>query len=153
MRKLRVALGSDDGEHLINDHMGQAGTFYIFDLFEDGQWQLVARRANTSPREEGDEHGKVTKLKAASQIFRDADVVLARRGSPNFVRMRDTTKFQPVVSRMDAIDEAMAALARSFDAIHVLVMRRRQGERPKEIPVLRAERRNQGQTEEETVAT
>lgn len=152
MRKLRVALGSDDGEHLINDHMGQAGTFYIFDLFEDGQWQLVARRANTSPREEGDEHGNVAKLKAASQIFRDADVVLARRGSPNFVRMRDTTKFQPVVSRMDAIDEAMAALARSFDAIHVLVMRRRQGERPKEIPVLRAQRRNLGQTEAGTSA-
>jgi hypothetical protein len=138
MRKIRVVLGSNYGENIIPDHMGTARDFYIFDLFEDGRSVLVEKRKNTSP--EGDEneskHGDVRKLEAAMGIFEDCDVVLGRRGSPNFVRMRDNAEFQPVVTRVDALSDSMHELAKSFEEIHGLVERRKRGERPQAIPII-----------------
>jgi hypothetical protein len=138
VRKVRVALGSDDGETIIPDHMGAARDFYIFDLFEDGSSVLVEKRENTSPEEDESEskHGDVKKLKAAMWIFKDCDVVLGRRGSPNFVRMRDNTEFQPVVTRVDSLSGSVLELTRSFDEIYGLVERRKRGERPQAIPII-----------------
>jgi len=138
MRKIRVALGSNDGENIIPDHMGTARDFYIFDLFEDGRSILVEKRKNTSPEEDENEskHGDVRKLKSAMGIFEDCDVVLGKKGSPNFVRIRDNTEFQPVVTRVDALSGSMRELAESFEEIHGLVERRRRGERPQSIPII-----------------
>jgi hypothetical protein len=138
MRKIRVVLGSNDGETIISDHMGTAKDFYIFDLFEDGRSVIVEKRKNTSPAEDENEskHGDVRKLKSAMGIFEDCEVVLGRRGSPNFFRMRDTTDFQPVVTRVDALSGSMHELAESFEEIHGLVERRRRGERPQAIPII-----------------
>lgn len=146
MRKVRVALGSNDGENIIPDHMGTAKDFYIFDLLEDGSSVLVEKRENTSPEENESEskHGDVKKLKVAMWIFEDCDVVLGRRGSPNFVRMRDNTEFQPVVTRVDALSGSMLELAKCFEEIHGLVERRKRGERPRTIPII-------GRTSEERV--
>jgi hypothetical protein len=138
MRKIRVVLGSNDGENIIPDHMGTAREFYIFDLFEDGGSVLVEKRKNTSPEEDENEskHGDVRKLEAAMGIFEDCDVVLGRRGSPNFVRMRDNAEFQPVVTRVDALSDSMHELAKSFEEIYSLVERRKRGERPRTIPII-----------------
>lgn len=138
MRKVRIALGSNDGEQIIPDHMGTAKDFYIFDLFEDGRSVLVEKRNNTSPKEDESKskHGDVRKLKAAMSILEDCDVVVGRRGSPNFVRMRDHTPFQPVVTRLDALPRSMLALAKCFEEIHGLVERRKRGERPQAIPII-----------------
>jgi hypothetical protein len=138
VKKIRVALGSNDGENIIPDHMGTAKDFYIFDLFEDGSSVLVEKRENTSPEEDESEskHGDVKKLKVAMWIFQDCDVVLGRRGSPNFVRMRDTTEFQPVVTKVDSLSGSVLELARSFDEIYGLVELRKRGERPQAIPII-----------------
>ena len=136
MKKIRIALGSNDGETLVSDHMGTARDFYVFDLFEDGHLISVEKRANTSPQESEGEHGSVQKLKAAMEIFADCDVVLGRRGSPNFIKMRDNTRFQPVVTRMDSIADSLRTLGDSFAEIYAVVERRRRGERPREIPIL-----------------
>jgi hypothetical protein len=138
MRKIRVALGSNDGETIIPDHMGTAKDFYVFDLFEDGRSVLVEKRKNTSPAEDENEstHGDARKLKSAMGIFEDCEVVLGRRGSPNFVRMRDNTEFQPVVTRVGALSGSMHELAESFEEIHGLVERRKRGERPQAIPII-----------------
>ena len=138
MKSMRVVIGSDDGEVIIPDHMGEAKDFYIFDFSEDGRSVLVEKRENTSPDETDEkEHGSPKKLKLASAIFSDCDVVLGRRGSPNFVNMRDKTRFQPVVTRIDSISGTMQELGRSFSDTYALVERRRHGERPKEIPIIR----------------
>lgn len=138
MKSMRVVIGSDDGEVIIQDHMGEAKDFYIFDLTEDGRSTLVEKRENTSPEEtEETEHGSPKKLRSASAIFGDCDIVLGRYGSPNFIRMRDNTKFQPVVTRIDSISDTIRELGHSFSDIYALVERRRHGERPKEIPIVR----------------
>ncbi|MBN1438873.1 MAG: hypothetical protein JW929_05620 [Anaerolineales bacterium] len=138
MRKIRVVLGSNDGETIIPDHMGTAKEFYIFDVFMDGRSVLVEKRENTSPQEDEKEirHGDVRKLKSAMEIFEDCEVVLSRRGSPNFVRMRDNSRFQPVVSRVDSLSDLMHGLAESFEELFDLVARRKKGETPRVIPVI-----------------
>ena len=136
MRKLRIVAGSNDGANIIPDHMGTAQDFYIFDLFEDGRSRLVEKRANTSPQEEEGVHGDPKKLAVASDIFADCDVVLGRRGSPNFVRMRDNSRFQPVLTDVASLSDSMVGLAETFDEVYALVERRRRGERPQVIPTV-----------------
>ena len=136
MRKLRIVAGSNDGANIIPDHMGTAQDFYIFDLFEDGRSLLVEKRANTSPQEEEGVHGDPKKLAVASDIFADCDVVLGRRGSPNFVRMRDNSRFQPVLTDVASLSDSMVGLAETFDEVYALVERRRRGERPQVIPTV-----------------
>ncbi len=134
MKKLRVALGSDDGKSILPDHMGQAKDFYVFDISEDGSSVLVDVRKNTSPKES--RHGLDEKRVSVMEILEDCDVFLASRMSPNFVKLRDRTKFQPVISKISDIEESMKLLAANFDHLWGLVDQRRRGARPKEIPVL-----------------
>ncbi len=138
MRKIRIVLGSNDGENILQDHMGMARDFYIFDLFEDGNSIFVEKRENILPEEDENEsnHGDEKKLKSAVRLFDDCDVVLGRRGSPNFVKMRDNTKFQPVLTKVNALSALMPALAKSFEEIHGLVEQRKRGERPRNIPTV-----------------
>ena len=134
MKKMRVAFGSNDSKKIILGHMGMAKYFYIFDLFEDGTSSFLEKRENISPNE--DEHGLADKLKVAMEIFKDSDVVIGRKSSPNFIKMRDNTKFQPVVTRVDSISSSMLEIGKSFGEVYSLVERRRIGERPKEIPII-----------------
>jgi len=135
MKKIRIALGSNDGESICLSHMGMAKDFYVYDLFADGNFSFVEKRENTSPEVE-EEHGFVAKMKAAMEIFNDADVIIGRRISPNFVKMAATTRFQPVVIKIDRISEIMQELVRCFGEIDGLVEQRARGNRPKEIPKL-----------------
>lgn len=135
MNKIRIALGSNDGKRIVPSHMGMAEYFYIYDLFEDGNTNFVEKRKNTSPNEEG-KHGIGEKMKACIEIFKDADVVIGRRTSPNFIKIAAKTKFQPVVIEVDEISEIMKEVVKSFDEIHNLVEQRKKGNRPKEIPKL-----------------
>ena len=137
MRKIRVALGSDDGKSILPDHMGQAKDFYVFDISEDGSSVSVDVRKNTSPEE--NRHGLDEKRVSVTGILEDCDVLLASRMSPNFVKLRDRTKFQPVISKISDIEDCMKLLAANFDHLWGLVDQRRRGARPKEIPVLKGD--------------
>lgn len=131
MRKLRLALGSNDGNEIINGHMGEAKYFYIYEIDESGKYSLIAKRVNNSPREE--HHGDENKLKGASAIFNDCSVVVARHKSPNFIRMSEKTRFQPVVIRKERISDILTAFRDIFDTVYEYVERRNKGERFKEI--------------------
>jgi len=135
MRTLRLALGSDDGKEILRDHMGQAKEFLVFDVSEDGEYVLVERRENTSPEEKG-KHGLDRKRISVMDILKDCQVLVGGRMSPNFVKLRDNSKFQPIVSKIPDIGTFMRKLSEEFDRIYELVERRRRGERPKEIPTL-----------------
>ena len=132
MKKLRIALGSNDDKNIILDHMGESRSFLIYDLFEDGRVEFIEKRENLSG--ESTKHGDENKLQKAMGIFEDSDVVMARRLSPNYIRMRDKTEFQPVLTEIDSIEGSMAEIGTSFEEIYDLVERRRRGERMKTIP-------------------
>lgn len=133
MKKIRIALGSNDGKKIVPSHMGMAEYFYIYDLFEDGKSNFVEKRKNTSPNEEG-KHGIAEKMKACMGIFKDADVIIGRKISPNFIKIAANTKFQPVVIEIDEISEIMKEVAKNFGKIYDLIEQRKTGNIPKEIP-------------------
>lgn len=133
MKKIRIAFGSNDGEKIFLGHMGMAGYFYVYDLFEDGNLHFIERRKNTSPETE-DKHGLPEKMKVCMKIFKDADIIIGRKMSPNFVKIASNTKFQPVVMEIDRISEIMKEVVKSFGEIYDLVVQRKMGNRPKEIP-------------------
>ena len=135
MRKVRIALGSNDSKRIIPGHLGMAKYFYIYDLFEDGKSDFIEKRKNTSPEEEG-KHGIDKKMKACMEIFRDADVVIGRKISPNFIKMAANTKIQPVVIEIDEISDIMRKITGSFDEFNSLVEQRKKGNKPKKIPKL-----------------
>jgi hypothetical protein len=134
MKKMRIALGSNNSKNIVSGHMGMAEHFYIYDVFENGESRFLEKRENTSPDEA--EHGLADKLKVAMEIFKDSDVVLGRKASPNFIKIRDNTKFQPVVTKVDLISDSMLEIGKLFGEIYSLVERRKSGERPKEIPII-----------------
>jgi len=135
MKKIRIALGSNDEKRVVLGHMGMAEYFYIYDLFEDGKSNFVEKRENTSPNEEG-KHGIAEKMKACMEIFKDADVIIGRKISPNFINMAAKTKFQPVVIEIDEISEIMKEVVKYFGKIYDLIEQRKTGNIPKEIPEL-----------------
>lgn len=133
MKKVRIALGSNDRENIIPSHMGMAEYFYVYDFFEDGNFNFIEKRKNTSPKVEG-KHGLPEKMKACMKILKDADIIIGRKMSPNFVKIAANTKFQPIVIKIDRISEIMKETVKSFDEIYDLVVQRKMGNRPKEIP-------------------
>jgi hypothetical protein len=51
MKRIRIAVGSNDGERINPGHLGMAKDFYIFDIFRNGSSSFVEKRRNTSPPE------------------------------------------------------------------------------------------------------
>lgn len=132
MRRIRIALGSEDGMNISHTHLGMAEKFHIYDLWENGNYRLIEKRVNRSPQER--RHADPEKRKAVTETLKDCDLFVGRRLSPNFVRLRDNTRFQPVVTEIDTISDFMKELVNSFPHLFDLVKRRKDGEQPREIP-------------------
>ena len=133
MKRVRVALGSNDGATIVDTHLGDTARFHIYDLFEDSKSEPVETRENPA-LDEG--HGKVEKMKAIVAMLEDVDVVVARKLSPNFRRIAEGTRHQPVVVGADRIDDALERLHAAFGTIFELTERRKKGERFDTIPEL-----------------
>ena len=133
MKRVRVALGSNDGATIVDTHLGDTARFHIYDLFEDSKSEPVDTRENPA-LDEG--HGKVEKMKAIVAMLEDVDVVVARKLSPNFRRIAEGTRHQPVVVGADRIDDALERLHAAFSTICELTERRKKGERFDTIPEL-----------------
>jgi len=138
LEKLRVAIGSNEGERIVSGHMGDAEYFYVYDIFKGGEARLVGRRENTSSSDEKG-HGKSEKRRAVLEILKDVDLIVGRKVSPNFKKIASETQVQPVVSEMEDIKEILSAMSEAFERFQTLVQRRRDGERPEEIPSLKGE--------------
>ena len=109
-----------------------ADKFYIYDLLGNGDYRFIEKRVNRSPQEI--RHADPEKREAITEILKDCDIFVGRRLSPNFVKLRDNTRFQPIVTEIDAISDFIDELRNFFPHIFDLVKRRKEGERPREIP-------------------
>jgi len=133
VKRIRIALGSNDGVTIVDTHMGDTSRFRIYDLFEDSRSVFVDSRDNPMVDEE---HGKADKMKAIIAMLEDADVFVAKRISPNFRRIAAATRHQPVIVGADSIDDALEKLHAAFDMVIGLTERRKQGECSGTIPEL-----------------
>jgi hypothetical protein len=105
--------------------MGDTECFYIYDLFENSEPVFVDKRTN-SARDMG--HAKDDKMKEILKLAKDADVLVARQKSPNFLNIARKTKYLPVVVETERVSDVLTVLDRSFQEIFSLISRRRSGE-------------------------
>jgi len=130
MRKLRLCIGSNEGEKTADCHLGDSEHFHIYDLFDDSRYRFIEKRAN-SVKDEG--HARESKMKEILKVLNDVDVLISRKKSPNFVRIAANTKFQPVIVRSERIEDSILELGSSFDMVYDAVEKRKKGERPEVI--------------------
>lgn len=132
-RMLRIAVGCEDGK-VPRKHFGDCPEFRVYELCEDGTYKLIETRPNASPAER--QHADPNKLKGVLGELSGCEVVISGLLSPNFIRMRDTKPVQPVVTKLNKIPALMQALHAEFEKLFPLVLARRRGEHPQEIPIL-----------------
>ena len=137
MRTIKVAVGSNDGTHVVPGHFGESRVFLVYELAEDGNYRLVEKRENTSPTEGPKSHDVAEKRRAVLSILSDCQVFVAGRMSPSFAKLRDGSPVQPVVSEVALIPELLRRLEEKFDRLFSLVAARARGKFPHEIPVIR----------------
>jgi predicted Fe-Mo cluster-binding NifX family protein len=125
MKKIRLCIGSNDGNNVAKTHMGDTEYFYIYDIFANSKHVFVEKRINTAINLG---HAKVEKMKGVIKIIEDSDVLVARQKSPNFVRIARKTKYQPVVVKTEKISDVLTTLCKSFDEIYEQTTRRKNGE-------------------------
>ncbi|MCK4537656.1 MAG: hypothetical protein KAV42_02535 [Candidatus Krumholzibacteria bacterium] len=133
MEKIRLCIGSNDGVTVAGTHMGDTEFFHIYDIFEDSKSEFIEKRANSTI---GMDHAAPDKIKAVLKIVHDAEVLVAKKNSPNFVKIAGKTSYQPIVVSAGAMPEVLEIIHGSFDLIGGLVARRKNGEIFGDIPEL-----------------
>jgi len=133
MKKIRLCIGSNDGKDVAKTHMGDTEYFYIYDLFENSEHLFVEKRINTAKNMA---HAKTEKMKEVIKIIKDSDVLIARKKSPNFIKIANKTKYQPVVVKTEKILDVLIILHKSFHEIYKHITRRKNGEMFDTIPEL-----------------
>jgi len=109
---MRVAVSTEDGKSLTNDHFGEGKFFLIYEISRDG-YKLLEKRKNTSPEEE--EHGSEIKARGIISILNDVPTLLGVQFGPNIMRIKE--KFLPIVSREREIKRALSLLVKNYDSL------------------------------------
>ncbi|OQY32559.1 MAG: hypothetical protein DRI56_07740 [Chloroflexota bacterium] len=134
MKKIRLCIGSNDGKNIANTHMGDTECFYIYEIFENSENKFIEKRINAV---QDMDHDTADKMSEIIKLVKDADVLVARQKSPNFVKIANSTKYQPVVVKALKISDILIMLCESFDEIYGYITKRKTGERFDTIPELK----------------
>jgi 5,10-methylene-tetrahydrofolate dehydrogenase/methenyl tetrahydrofolate cyclohydrolase len=105
--------------------MGDTKYFHIFDLFENSESIFIGERKNTVRNMD---HANTGKMKTIIAVVRDADILVARKKSPNFVKIAKFTEYQPVIVSAVSISDIQEELHQAFGDIYSLVQKRKSGE-------------------------
>jgi len=135
VKRIRIAIPSNDGEETSRGHMGMAKYFYIYDLFENGESSFVARKENTSPPELA-EHEDPIKMTVVLEICSGCDVIAGTKLSPNFRNISNTTEFQPLIVGKGKLTDIISRIAANYQPICDLIQCRKEGQRTREVPKL-----------------
>jgi hypothetical protein len=135
MKKIRLCIGSNDGENIAENHMGDTECFYIYDFFENSTSEFIEKRINIA--KDIEEHASAEKMKMIIKLVKDTDVFVAQKNSPNFVKIANKTKYQPIVVKAEKISDILIVLDRFFKEIYSYVERRKSGEVFDIIPELK----------------
>ena len=134
MNQLRLCIASNDGVTLAAGHLGDAEHLYVYDLSATSAPAFVERRPNTAPGSPT-AHANAAKMTQVLALAQDADVLVARRMSPNFRVIAQTSRFQPVVVSVQTLAEALALLQARFHELADDVALRQQGEFSDQVPI------------------
>jgi len=133
MKIIRLCIGSNDARNIAKTHMGDTESFYIYDMIENSGSKFIEKRINIA---KDMEHAKTDKMKKIIKLVKDADVFVAQQKSPNFIKIANKTKYQPIVVKAEKISDILFILEKAFQEIHNYINRRKNGEFFDTIPEL-----------------
>jgi predicted Fe-Mo cluster-binding NifX family protein len=114
---LLIALGTDDGTNLNDDHVGMAKYFHVYKFSQEKE-ELVEKRENVKLKgNESMKHGDPEKAKATSSVLQGVDVLVGRRFGPNLPRL--VKKFVCVIVRTDTLENAINIIRQNMEKIIV----------------------------------
>ena len=131
MQTLRICIGSNDGEHIAETHMGDTNFFMIYDIAPEGESSLVERRKNVV---KDLDHAQSNKMQKILSLLDDTQILVAQQRSPNFVKIAAQTRYQPIIVKEGKIADVLLILSREYDTLRAMVEQRQQGERFETIP-------------------
>jgi predicted Fe-Mo cluster-binding NifX family protein len=115
--ELLIALGTDDGTNLNDDHVGMAKYFHVY-KFSQKEEEFVEKRENVKLKgDESMKHGDPQKAKATSSVLQGIDVLVGRRFGPNLPRL--VKKFVCVIVRTDTLENAISIIRQNMEKIIV----------------------------------
>ena len=126
MERIRVCIGTNDGEKTADCHLGDSRYFYVYEITKEG-YSFIEKRENNVV-EEG--HAKESKMKDVLGLLNDVHVLVSGKMSPNFKRMAAETAYQPVIVKVEQLDGAVKELVSNFEKISSVVEMRLKGDRP-----------------------
>lgn len=111
MKKKRVAIATTDGK-LVNRHFGNAESFLILDLFDDGSCDLVCLRDfDVESESQGCSNDK--KIENRVDMLIDCDIVIANRvGLCALSKLKDKDKI--VLEKQGYIKDAIKEVLELF---------------------------------------
>jgi len=113
--ELLIGISTDDGEHMINDHAGQAKYFDVYRL-SGGEAQFLKRRANSKYKgEETLKHGDPKKAQATLAALEGLHVLVARTYGPNLPRL--LKKLLCVVIRTKKVSDAVEIMKGNMELV------------------------------------
>lgn len=133
MHKLILVIGTDDGKHLSQGHLGDSSKFLVYSLYEDGSWELL-KEENNEAQEDEEKHGGEGKMKKILSILGPVDLIVSKKSSPNFKRIASSTPIQPVRVACETVEEALQILSSRFNRLREMIEKRRNGFREERIP-------------------
>ena len=115
IRKIKLAIATDNGKNLIKRHFGDADYYYIYDVNETEIKYLQTIKNNVDEEEEV--HADPKKAKGIAQLLKKegVEVVASRVFGPNIKRI--IKKFACVVLYRKTLDESLKIIQQNLTAI------------------------------------
>lgn len=136
MEVICVVLGKDIDHTPYQGHFGDAPLFETCYIRSTGKVKRQREFANQQ-RKTDERHGSTGKMRGILTDIPEADCVIASRMSPNFKKMAATSVVQPVIAEARGMEPLLRLLGENFGFLAGFVERRKAGERPADIPVLK----------------
>jgi predicted Fe-Mo cluster-binding NifX family protein len=113
--ELLIALGTDDGTNLNDDHVGMAKYFHVYKFSQEAE-EFVEKRENVKLKgDESMKHGDPQKAKATSSVLQGIDVLVGKRFGPNLPRL--VKKFVCVIVRTNTLENAISIIRQNMEKI------------------------------------
>lgn len=136
MEHLVIVFGILETGNLWKGHLGEAELFVKYDVFPDGSYKFIEHIKNTTKNED-EKHGNTEKMYKVKSLILDCDCMAACVLSPNFKKMAANSSIQPIVIKgCDNVEDFIKKIANNYTLISEKVMKRKNGARDVDIPVL-----------------
>lgn len=119
MKSFTIAIASNDGKNISDSHFGDAKSFFIFDVFENGNHHSVDQIINTA-RDMDEKHGAEDKRKAVLNIVSKVNFIVSKKESPNIKKIVAHSEKQVIIISTTEIKSILLKIADSFEKLSEL---------------------------------